>query len=365
LDEETSPDDQPAQSYATRAKLVAPGPANVESWREVAPRVREHYVRTHLLVTNTGPRQEGYTYCTRCGVIEPTAIPSASVASGHPKPYPDESDPTCSGGAATRGLVLGTDFISDVLLVSLRVDPPLTLRPGYLATDVALRTLSEAITIAATKRLEIEPGELQAEYRPALTEAGREGLEAEIYLYDTLAGGAGFTRRVADLGRVVFDDAIRLLEECPAGCDRSCYRCLRSFKNKFEHELLDRHLGASLLRYLIRDEEPALEPARLDRAAARLFGDLSRHGLENVEFTRDADVDIPGVGLVRAPILARFDGRDVMIGVHGPLTPDHPADQGLRDAKEFAASVPVLLADEIVIARNLPWVSQWIINSLA
>ena len=56
--------------------------------------------------------------------------------------------------------------------------------------------------MAATTRLEVEPGELQAEYRPALTAAGREGLEAEIYLYDTLAGGAGFSRRISDLGDV-------------------------------------------------------------------------------------------------------------------------------------------------------------------
>lgn len=364
-DEETSPDDQPARSYATRAKLVAPGPADADNWRLVAPRLREHYQRAHLLVTNTGPRGEGYTYCARCGLIEPTAIPSATVAGSHPKPYPDEREPTCPGGAAARGLVLGTDFISDVLLISLRVNSPLTLRPGYLATDVALRTLSDAITIAATKRLEIERGELQAEYRPALTEGGHQGLEAEIYLYDTLAGGAGFARRVADLGLPLFEDTIKLLEECPAGCDRSCYRCLRSFKNKFEHELLDRHLGASLLRYLVFDEEPVLDAARLEQAAERLYGDLSRHGLDGVEFERDAALDIPGVGSVRAPIVAQSNGRVVVIGVHGPLTPDHPADAGLRDAKEFAASVPVLLADEIVIARNLPWASQRIIASLS
>ena len=364
-DEETSPDDQPAHSYATRAKLVAPGPANVDKWQDVTSRIREHYVRTHLLVTNTGPRNEGYTYCTRCGLIEPTAIPSATVAGSHPKPYPDDRDPTCSGGAATRGLVLGTDFISDVLLVSLRVDPPLTLRPGHLATDVVLRTLAEAITISATKRLDIEQGELRAEYRPALTEAGREGLEAEIYLYDTLAGGAGFTRRVADLGRSVFEDAITLLEGCPAHCDRSCYRCLRSFRNKFEHELLDRHLGASLLRYLVFGEEPVLHTARLDQAVDRLYGDLTRHGLDNVTFLRDSMVQLPGIGAVQAPILAQSDGHKTIIGVHGPLTPDHPDDPLLRDAKEYGAAVPIFLADEIAIARNLPRVSQHIIASLS
>ena len=33
---------------------------------------------------------------------------------------------------------------------------------------------------------------------------GRQGLEAEIYLYDTLAGGAGFARRIRDYGLDIF-----------------------------------------------------------------------------------------------------------------------------------------------------------------
>jgi len=363
-DEGTSLDDQPARSYATRAKLVAGGPATEDGWRPVTERIRQHYERRHLLVTNTGPRQEGYTYCTRCGLIEPTAIPSRTVGGSHPKPYPDDRDPLCPGSAATRGLVLGTDFISDVLLVSLRVEAPLTLRPGYLATDVALRTLSEALTIAATSRLEIEPGELQAEYRPALSPGGHEGLEAEIYLYDTLAGGAGFARRVGELGTAVFEDAIHLLEDCPAMCDSSCYRCLRSFKNRFEHALLDRHLGASLLRYLVRGDAPTLDKARLEQAADRLFEDLSRQGDSAVAWHRNAGVDVPGIGRVGAPILARSGGRAYIIGVHGPLTPDTASDEALRDAKEYGSVVPVILVDDIMISRNLPRASQQVMEHL-
>ena len=365
IEEETSSDDQPVSSYATRAKLVAPGPSDEAKWRGIGPRLREYYDRTHLLVTNTGPRGEGYTYCTKCGLIEPTAVPTSALTGIHPKPYPDDRNPSCEGGGTTKGLVLGTDFISDVLLISLKVEPPLTLRPGFLATDVALRTLSEAITIAATKHLEIEPGELQAEYRPALTAGGREGLEAEIYLYDTLAGGAGFARRVAEMGGVVFEDAIDLLESCPAECDRSCYRCLRSFKNRFEHSLLDRHLGASLLRYVVHGEQPELSTERIDSATDRLYADLSRHGLENIEMTRRAMVDLPGLGEVEAPILVSSGASMFIVGVHGPLTPDHPADPSLRDAKEFGAGIPVLLADELVVARNLPRASHSIIASLS
>ena len=364
-EEGTSLDDQPARSYATRAKLVAPGPANEESWQQVTPRIRQYYDRTHLLVTNTGPRQEGYTYCIRCGLIEPTAIPSGTVAGSHPKPYPDDREPTCSGSMSTRGLVLGTDFISDVLLLSLRVESPLILRPGYLATEVALRTLSEALTIAATSRLEIESGELQAEYRPALTQGGHEGLEAEIYIYDTLAGGAGFARRIGDFGAAVFEDTIHLLESCPANCDSSCYRCLRGFKNRFEHTMLDRHLAASLLRYLVRGEDPVLDKARLEHAADRLYEDLYRQGRGDIELRRNAPIDVAGIGVLEAPILVRSEGRDFVIGIHGPLTPDHASDEALRDAKEFGSVVPVVLIDELVISRNLPRASQQVIEAVS
>lgn len=363
-EEGTSADDQPARSYATRAKLVASGPSDETGWESVTDRLRVHYHRRPLLVTNTGPRHEGYSYCTRCGLIEPTASVNSTVFSRHPKPYPDEREPNCEGTYSTRGLVLGTDFISDVLLVSLSVDAPITLRPGNLATDVALRTLCEALSIAATRRLEIEPGEVQAEYRPALSPRGHAGLEAELYVYDTLAGGAGFSRRIGDLGVGVFEDAIALLENCPTRCDHSCYRCLRSFKNRFEHHLLDRHLGASLLRYVVLGDAPTLDGSRMTLAANRLYEDVARQGVEGLLVERDVDVEVPGVGVVRAPLLLRKEGSDVIVGIHAPLTPDHAETTGLHEAKEFGA-VPVVLVDEIVTALNLPAATRQVLASVS
>ena len=365
VDEGTSPDDSPARSYATRAKLIAGEPADDSSWSPLTARLREHYTRTYLLVTNTGPRQEGYSYCTRCGLIEPTAIPTGRTGAPHPKPYPDIRDPECPGGASTRGLVLGTDFVSDVLLVSIQVEEPLTLRPGYRTTDVALRTISEALTMAATNMLEIEPGELQAEYRPALTQLGHEGLEAEIYLYDTLSGGAGFARRAGELGRGLFEKALELLETCPSNCDRSCYRCLRSFRNRFEHDLLDRHLGASLLRYVLFDEAPQVDPGRAEAAANRLFIDLVRQEDHGVRFERDAAVEVPGIGSITAPILAVSSAGTFIVALHGPLTPGVPIDRALIEAMEFGDTVSVVLIDELVVSRNLPEASRSTMRSVS
>ena len=354
-EEGTSPDDQPARSYATRAKLTMHTPTDHAKWTNLGDYLRVYYTRQHLLVTNRGPREEGYTYCTRCGLIEPTALPKGSVGAAHRKPYPDPNDDNCPGGAATKGLVLGTDFISDVLLISIKVDPPLSLLPNHLPTDVALRTISEALTKAACARLGLESNELQAEYRPALTAAGREGREAEIYLYDTLPGGAGFAQRVGRLGLAVFEKALQILEACREGCDRSCYCCLRSYKNKFEHDLLDRHVGASLLRFLIHGSYPTLDSGRLASSTDLLFEDLRRQGLKGVTIERSHDMRLPGFGKVTVPIyVRREDGDEFIIGLHGPLTPDDPPDSTLREIKEFGTSTPVLLIDELVIRRNLP-----------
>lgn len=360
----TSPDDAPANSYATRAKLVAEGPANEDAWRSATDRVQHTYQRSMLLVTNTGPKNEGYNYCTMCGLIEPTANPTGEVFGSHKKPYPDEENQDCAGSMSSRGLVLGTDFISDVLLVRLRVDKPVRLSPEPLSTHVALRTIAEALTLTATKRLGVEATELQAEYRPALTPLGHKGLEAEIYVYDTLAGGAGFTQQVNDFGQSIFEETLERLENCPANCDESCYQCLRSFRNRFEHGLLDRKVGASLLRYLLNGETPTLDQDRLDLAADKLFTDLDSRGLPDVEFQRKALVHVPGIGQIGAPILATRGTQNWIIGVHGPLTQDVAPTKELHDAKEFGG-LQVQLIDDMVIARNLPVATNQVLKRLA
>ena len=252
VSEVTSPDDVPETSYATRAKLSMGTPDEEAGWVPVNERIRVLRSRQHLLVSNTGPKKDGYTYCTSCGRIEASTDPSPTLIGPHRKPFPDDDNKQiCEGISPTRHIVLGTDFITDIALFSLRVAPPLSLKPGYTSTNVALRTVSEALASAACRLLEIEPGEIMAEFRPALTAEGKTGLEAESFLYDTLPGGGGFSSQLADRGPELFHVALDLMETCPENCNASCYRCLRSFKNKFEHTLLDRHVGTALLKYLL------------------------------------------------------------------------------------------------------------------
>jgi len=353
-EEVTSPDDMPETSYATRAKLVMPTPADDAKWIPVNDRIRVIPNREHLLVSNTGPKHEGYNYCTLCGRIESAAEGTASMFTAHPKPFP-EKEPTCPGTRTSRHIVLGTDFITDIALFSMRVEAPLKLKPGYYPTDVALRTVSEALAKAACSILEVEPGEMMAEYRPALTPAGKAGLEAEIFLYDTLPGGAGFARQLAGHGLNLFQRALTVMKTCKENCDSSCYRCLRSFKNKFEHGQLDRHVGAELLEFLLTDKIQPFSPQRVATSTRILLLDLQRNAESGVTYASNATVTVPGMGNVTVPILAtRADGAKSVIAIAGPLTSDHPADPLIGELREKWDGGKVIPVNELLVRGNLP-----------
>ena len=354
VEEVTSPDDMPETSYATRAKLTMQTPAEESTWTGVNERVRLLKVREHLLVSNTGPRSDGYSYCVKCGRIEATSEQTPLLYSPHRKPYPDEKEPNCEGGGTTQHIVLGTDFITDVALFSMDVAAPLRLKPGHYPTDVALRTVSEALAKAGSQLLEIEPGELMAEYRPSLTPEGRDGRKAEIFLYDTLPGGAGFSSQLVGRGAELLGRALHLMKTCPEDCDASCYRCLRSFKNKFEHSLMDRHVGAELLEYLLTGQVPHFDPVRLKKSMGWLVGDLRRQGGGNT-YEEEAEVTLSNGTSIRVPVLAtRSDGARFAIALSGPLTSGHPADNRLIQLQTQAGAPELIIVNELLVRGNLP-----------
>jgi hypothetical protein len=198
--------------------------------------------------------------------------------------------------------------------------------------------------------LEIEPGELMAEYRPSLTQEGRDGLKAEIFLYDTLPGGAGFSSQLVEHGAELLKRALDIVKACPENCDASCYRCLRSFKNKFEHKLLDRHVGRELLEYLITGQLPQFDAERLKSSTALLFKDLARQGDAEISYRENVTL-----GGMSAPILAmRRDGAQYFVALSGPLTEGHPADERLTSLAKQKGAPELVVINELLVRGNLP-----------
>ena len=128
----------------------------------------------------------------------------------------------------------------------------------------------------------------------------------------------GFPALLADRGQELLEKALLVLKACPEACDASCYRCLRSYKNKFDHSLLDRHVGAELLEYLVTSRRPSFNAERLHRSTVLLYHDLLRQGLADVEFALGTKLDGESAGLI-APILATTStGNRSIIALSGP-----------------------------------------------
>mgnify|MGYP003625687214 CR=1 FL=1 len=364
-DEVTSPDEIPETSYATRAKLTMGTPDDGSAWLPANERIRGLSSRERLLVSNSGPQDEGYTYCVKCGRIEASSTPTPILAGPHRKPYPDADDKQiCDGMSPSRHVVLGTDFITDIALFSMRVEKPIDLKPVHYSTHVALRTVSEALAKAACQLLEVEPGELMAEFRPALTVGGKSGKEVEVFLYDTLPGGAGFAPQIANRGLELFQRALHLLKNCPEDCDASCYRCLRSFKNKLEHRFLDRHVGVELLEYLLSGQHSGFDEQRIKNSTELLLNDLQRRCENSVIYSADATVFYGSGKSLSVPILVEIGDKKFVIALSGPLATGHPADDRVAELRENSAEYRVIVENELEVRGNLPAVSRKVLQQL-
>ena len=289
-------------------------------------------------MSNSGPDGEGYTYSVRCGRVESSVTPEVNLSQPHPLSYPNDNDPLCPG-FSSHGIVLGTDFPTDIALFALRLDAPFRLPPANSEILSATRTVCEALAKAASLLLEIEAGEILAEYRPALNEHGAAGSIVEVFLYDTLAGGAGFSPQLAPRGHELFSLALHLLEHCPEQCDSSCYRCLRSFKNKLDHSMLDRFVGAQLLRHILFGGPVPFDHARATRSLTILAADLERQLPSEYVIERHFAAN----SAVAPLIILRKNGNPIYIDIHSPIAPGIPV---------FGTSNAILV-DDLRIQRHL------------
>jgi uncharacterized protein (UPF0216 family) len=96
-----------------------------------------------------------------------------------------------------------------------------------------------------------------------------------------------------------------------------------------------------------------------------LFQDLERNRIEGASLERNASMSVTGLGEIKVPILVQLqNGERRVIGIHGPLTPDLPADSMLHELQEYT-SIPVILVDELDVRRNLPRVTSDLLSTLS
>ncbi len=179
-----------------------------------------------MLVLNRGPLGAGYLWCPACEHARPApqeALGGAEIGAVHETPRTGDR---CQVKSLRRPVDLAHVFETD--LRGIRVDQPVpdfadrsTDTERRAARDGFLRTLAEALKLAAVDILETDPRDLRATVELL-------GAAPLVILSDSVPGGAGYCRRLLDdsrfLARVLLGRAIAILD-CPRGsaCETSCY----------------------------------------------------------------------------------------------------------------------------------------------
>ena len=171
---------------------------------------------------------------------------------------------------------------------------------------------------------------------------------ANFFLFDTLSGGAGFATQVGQHIERLLALAQDILDHCPEQCERSCYRCLRTYANRIQHHHLDRRLAGTLLRAIIAGYAPA---ALSVEQQARQLEALCQY----LELVGNNNCQLEGVMQgMKVPLLLTLGRETSAIG-------SYPVQQDRHLAAHPLDRLPikqVQLFSDYELAHNLPRVAQ-------
>lgn len=246
-----------------------------------------------LYMVNSGDKDSGFLICEDCGrVLEkpderhhrPTTDPSGFPRAGmrcHPRRH------------SVHRVILLHSLRTDVAVIRVVLPsgcgtPPLSDVRGRAIWN----SFGTALLRAAATFLQINQEELAVGVRPWTTANG--DVQGEVFLYDTLPGGAGYAREICDHLREILERSLDLTEGCPQSCESACDSCLLDYYNQRVHAQLDRHLAAQVARFILDGTMPILTPDSQMTAAQRLKG-LLRNDPDIVCPWLLQGVQLPGV----------------------------------------------------------------------
>lgn len=182
-----------------------------------------------MIVLNRGKRNLGYRRCA-CGYAFPATRSSFGKDIKHDNPYTGEE---CGNSISNFCFDLSHTFHTDVL--QIRIDHPVAVpQLPASATPVEFtaaregvaRSITEAIRLASANLHKLPEREISATFR--WKNAG-----LEVVVFDNISGGAGYVAKInldTHLSEI-FLSAAKMLD-CPAKCNGSCSKCLRSYSNQ-------------------------------------------------------------------------------------------------------------------------------------
>jgi len=188
----------------------------------------QHRFGQHVRLVNVGPADRarrgdlGYPICTVCG-----AVRSPYASERELEHFTQIHSERC--GKTPEFIAITTDGRVDGILFQ-----------GLVNREAAVN-LGEALRIGATQILEMESQDLQLLPLPQADDS------YHLFLYDPMPGGSGLLQQLLEQWETILAAAIHSLSTCESNCKRSCYNCMRTYRNIFYHDLLDRQVAIQIL----------------------------------------------------------------------------------------------------------------------
>jgi hypothetical protein len=224
-----------------------------------------------IIILNKGDDGNGFVVCRKCGA-------AAVATKNQAGPGLPIEPPFLRTGACTHnresGIYLGHEFLTDMFMIELEYDCQKLTDNDEICRSATV-TLVEALHHAVTQTLDVEYDEINAGwiYREEPTQRKRY---IEVFFYDSLSSGAGYSSKIGDFLGDILQGAQELLSEC--SCEKSCRHCLDNYRNQRNHPYFDRNLGRDLLKWCLDASLPDQysEPEQQKRLEA-LIGLLRRN----------------------------------------------------------------------------------------
>ena len=196
-----------------------------------------------IIMINNGPEGKGFDVCADCGAALPDI--SKNEFKQLKRPYKLNYLAKKCNHYDIRNVNLGYDFVTDMLVLEIKLDNEL------IDTDSknpwiyrSARSLAEVLRLSASQKLDIEFTELIAGYR---MRRNTNGVFFDVYLYDSLSSGAGYSANVAKEILPLLSQATSILENCD--CDSACHKCIKHYRNQNIHGQLDRFAALQLIQW--------------------------------------------------------------------------------------------------------------------
>jgi len=312
-----------------------------------------HEDNAELVVVNKGDREQlnGFYVCSECGSAQlATQGPGPDK---HERPYhvipqmgrPPIPNRKCNG--EMKNVFLGSRFKTDLLVIRANIQKPLAIAGSttnfeYKALNDALQTLADTLPLAVARRYDLDPAEFTSGYRLIV----HDGFLAELFMFDDVSGGAGYSQRAGEIMEDLLNVEVRDILKCESNkCDRSCYRCLRHYHNQMRHHVLDRNLAMDLLNILQSNIIPGRIP--IDRQKKLLKGLAQMAEFEGCEVEWDMKITNDTI-----PLVLDRNGNKIGVYVRNSLL-DPNSEEGLDNSID-TMELSCVDFNEYRLTRNLP-----------